>query len=263
MLRHAACAVVSTALTLLSGASAFVVPGMAKAVAPARPHASPLMMSTAETETAQTQYMLDKKKIGGPITPISNSILVKVRSVDATSGGGIILPEKSQTKPTEGVVVSMGPGRTHSETGVLVDLPCAVGDKVLYGEYDGTAVDYMGADHQFVRDQDILFVYSGERMEPDTIKMIRDELLVKLDPESTTTKSGLLLGTKEENTGTGPTTGEVVATGPGRSSSDGKIVPMSVAKGDFVKFRAFAGSEVSLQGVDYRVMKADEVLAKY
>ncbi|CAN0355457.1 unnamed protein product, partial [Hapterophycus canaliculatus] len=83
------------------------------------------------------------------------------------------------------------------------------GRQVLYGEYDGTPVDYMGADHQFVRDQDILFVYSGERMQPDTIKMIRDQLLVKVDPEATTTKSGLLLGMKEEDTGAGSTTGEV------------------------------------------------------
>lgn len=51
---------------------------------------------------------------------------------------------------------------------------------MLYGKFDGTAVDYMGADYQFVRDQDILFVYSGERMQPDTIKMIRDQLLVKV-----------------------------------------------------------------------------------
>lgn len=51
---------------------------------------------------------------------------------------------------------------------------------MLYGKFDGTAVDYMKADHQFVRDQDILFVYSGEKMQPDTIKMIRDQLLVKV-----------------------------------------------------------------------------------
>ncbi|CAM9665917.1 unnamed protein product [Scytosiphon promiscuus] len=253
---------VSTTLALLSSASAFVVPGATKLAAPARSQtSSSLSMSTTETERAQ--YTLDKKAIGGPLTPIANSILVKVRSKDAASEGGIILPEKAQVKPTEGVVVAMGPGKTHPETGVKVDLPCAVGDKVLYGEYDGTAVDYMGADHQFVRDQDILFVYSGERMQPDTIKMIRDQLLVKVDPEATTTKSGLVLGIKEEDTGTGSTTGEVVATGPGRSSSDGKIVPMSVSTGDCVKFRPFAGSEVSLQGVDYRVMKVDEVLAKY
>lgn len=67
--------------------------------------AAAVMMSTAETETAQTQYMLDKKKIGGPITPISNSILVKVRSVDATSGGGIILPEKVRMSCCCGVMV--------------------------------------------------------------------------------------------------------------------------------------------------------------
>lgn len=40
---------------------------------------------------------------------------------------------QSQEKPTEGVVVSMGPGKTHPETGVSVDLPCAVGDKVRCG----------------------------------------------------------------------------------------------------------------------------------
>lgn len=38
----------------------------------------------------------------------------------------------------------------------------------------------MGKDHQFVRDDNILFVYSGEKMELDTIKMIRDEILVKV-----------------------------------------------------------------------------------
>ena len=51
---------------------------------------------------------------------------------------------------------------------------------MLYGKFDGTAVDYMSEDHQFLRDDNILFVYAGERMEPDTIKMIRDEILVKV-----------------------------------------------------------------------------------
>lgn len=52
--------------------------------------------------------------------------------------------------------------------------------QVLYGKFDGTAVNYNGEDHQFLRDDNILFVYAGERMEPDTIKMIRDEILVKV-----------------------------------------------------------------------------------
>lgn len=51
---------------------------------------------------------------------------------------------------------------------------------MLYGKYDGTAVNYMDGDHQFIRDENILFVYAGEKMEPATIKMIRDEILVKV-----------------------------------------------------------------------------------
>ncbi len=43
---------------------------------------------------------------------------------------------QSKEKPTEGVVIAMGPGKTHPETGVAVDLPCAVGDKVR-GDGDG------------------------------------------------------------------------------------------------------------------------------
>lgn len=38
---------------------------------------------------------------------------------------------------------------------------------------------------------------------------------------------------------------------------------MTVKTGDLIKFRNFAGSEVSLQGVDYRVMKIGELLAKW
>ncbi|CAM9308173.1 unnamed protein product, partial [Choristocarpus tenellus] len=87
---------------------------------------------------------------------------------------------QAQERPTEGVVVAMGPGRKHEETGAPIPLPCSIGDKVLYGEFDGTAVNYMNTDYQFVRDNNILFVYSGEQMDLSTIKMIRDEILVKV-----------------------------------------------------------------------------------
>lgn len=56
---------------------------------------------------------------------------------------------------------------------------------------------------------------------------------------------------------------QVVAIGPGRTSADGEVVPMTVAKGDFIKFRNFAGSELSMQGVGYRVMTIGEILAKW
>jgi Chaperonin 10 Kd subunit len=64
-------------------------------------------------------------------------------------------------------------------------MPCSVGDKVLYGKYDGTAVKYDGKEHQFIRDSDILFVYDGEKMSPDSIKMIRDQILVEVRTSGT------------------------------------------------------------------------------
>lgn len=238
------------------------LPLMARTSAPARTRAFVRVRMSA-TETEKAQYTLDNKAIGGPLTPIASSILVRVRAKDQTTLGGVILPDKIQEKPTEGEVVGMGPGRAHPESGVPIPLPCSIGDKVLYGKYDGTAVSYMGKDHQFVRDDNILFVYSGEKMELDTIKMIRDEILVKVDPEATTTKSGIVLGKKEDDSGAGSTTGEVVAVGPGRTSADGKVVPMTIEKGDLIKFRSFSGSEVSMQGLEYRVMKVAEILAKW
>lgn len=66
--------------------------------------------------------------------------------------------------------------------------------QVLYGKFDGTAVDYMGEDHQFVRDDNILFVYSGERMQPDTVKMIRDEILVKVRDATANGSRGAVAG---------------------------------------------------------------------
>ena len=68
--------------------------------------------------TKTAQYTLDKKAIGGPLTPISNSILVKVRSKDVTSGGGIILPEK-----VSGACCSCG--------GMLVPLLSALSSSLL------------------------------------------------------------------------------------------------------------------------------------
>ena len=50
----------------------------------------------------------------------------------------------------EGVVVAVGPGKNHPETGVKLTLAAAVGDKVLYGKYDGVELSYDGATHQVI-----------------------------------------------------------------------------------------------------------------
>jgi chaperonin GroES len=58
-----------------------------------------------------------------------------------------------------------------------------------------------------------------------------------------------------------PQRGNVVAAGNGKTRDDGERVPLDVKAGDTVLFGKYSGQEVRLDGVDYLIMKEDEVLA--
>jgi chaperonin GroES len=77
--------------------------------------------------------------------------------------------------------------------------------------------------------------------------------------EAKTTKGGILLpdSAKEK-----PKIGEVVATGPGKTDEDGKLLPMHVKVGDKILFSAYAGTEVKSDDVstEYLIMTEDEIL---
>lgn len=51
--------------------------------------------------------------------------------------------------------------------------------------------------------------------------------------------------------------GEVIAAGPGRIDNNGKLIPMTVKKGDRIYFGKYSGTEV---GDDYLIMREDDVL---
>jgi chaperonin GroES len=55
-------------------------------------------------------------------------------------------------------------------------------------------------------------------------------------------------------------TAKVVAVGTGRVLGNGKHVPLEVKKGAKVLIGKYAGSEVKLDGVDYLVLREDDVL---
>ena len=57
-----------------------------------------------------------------------------------------------------------------------------------------------------------------------------------------------------------PQRGVVVAAGSGKSNVDGRRVPLDVKAGDTVLFGKFAGQEIKLQGVEYLILKEEEVL---
>ena len=58
-----------------------------------------------------------------------------------------------------------------------------------------------------------------------------------------------------------PQQGKVLAAGLGRSNKEGKRVPLEVKAGDTILFGKYSGQEIKLDGVEYLIMKEDDVLA--
>src|SRR5437899_1866829 len=57
-----------------------------------------------------------------------------------------------------------------------------------------------------------------------------------------------------------PQEGKVVAVGTGKVNDDGKNFPLAVKEGDRILFGKYSGNEVKLDGVEYLIMKEEDVL---
>ena len=58
-----------------------------------------------------------------------------------------------------------------------------------------------------------------------------------------------------------PQEGKVVAVGPGQMSDTGKRVPLEVKKGDRILFGKYSGTEVTIDGNTYLIMRESDILA--
>jgi chaperonin GroES len=84
------------------------------------------------------------------------------------------------------------------------------------------------------------------------MKPINDRVVIKPASAEETTKGGIIIpDTAKEK----PQRGEVVAVGPGK---DGNA--MTVSKGDTVLYGKYAGQEINYEGVDYLIMREDDIL---
>ncbi|HYH27776.1 MAG TPA: co-chaperone GroES [Actinomycetota bacterium] len=90
-----------------------------------------------------------------------------------------------------------------------------------------------------------------------SLEPLDDRVVVKPGQEEETTVSGIVIpDTAKEK----PQEGEVVAVGPGRYE-DGNRVPMDVKVGDTVLYSKYGGTEVKVQGEEYLVLSARDILA--
>ena len=85
------------------------------------------------------------------------------------------------------------------------------------------------------------------------LKPMADNILLKQHEAAETTVSGIILATSTKEK---PAIYEVVSVGPGT-----KDVTMTVAPGDKVVVSKFVGTDITLDKVDYKFVKQDEVLA--
>ena len=85
------------------------------------------------------------------------------------------------------------------------------------------------------------------------LKPMADNVLLKQNEAAETTVSGIILATATKEK---PAIYEVVSVGPGT-----KDVTMTVAAGDKVVVSKFVGNEIKLDGVEYKFVKQDDILA--
>ncbi|MBI2625038.1 MAG: co-chaperone GroES [Candidatus Nealsonbacteria bacterium] len=91
------------------------------------------------------------------------------------------------------------------------------------------------------------------------IKPLSDHVLIEPVREEEKTKGGILLPETAEKEK--PEQGKVVAAGPGRKTSSGKIVPMDVKAGDKVLFTKYGPNEVKIGDKEYLIAKEEDILA--
>ena len=90
------------------------------------------------------------------------------------------------------------------------------------------------------------------------IQPLQDRVLVKPLQQEEVKKGGIIIpDTAKEK----PQEGQVMAAGPGRMSDGGKILAMSVKVGDKILYGKYSGSEVSVDGGEFLIMRESDILA--
>ena len=89
------------------------------------------------------------------------------------------------------------------------------------------------------------------------VRPLHDRVLIKRVEEQETVRGGIIIpdSAKEK-----PQEGEVVAVGSGKRLEDGKVIPLEVKEGDRVLFGKYSGTEIKVEGIDYLILREDEIL---
>lgn len=96
------------------------------------------------------------------LRPLEDKIIVKVeKEVEKTTSSGLIIAGSAEEKPSEAVVIAVGPGARFGNGDLLVP-DVKVGDKVVFAKYQGTEITHEGEDLIILAYRDVIAVINEQ-----------------------------------------------------------------------------------------------------
>ncbi len=92
--------------------------------------------------------------------PLHDRVVVQRVDSEEKTSGGIIIPDTAKEKPSEGVIISVGPG-ARDEDGKYIAPDVKTGDRVLFGKWSGTEIKVDGDELLIMKESDIMGVIEG------------------------------------------------------------------------------------------------------
>lgn len=89
------------------------------------------------------------------LRPLQDRILVQRVEEEATTRGGIIIPDTAKEKPIEGKVIAVGKGKI-GDDGKRIALEIKKGDRILFSKYGGSDIKIEGEEYLIMREDDVL-----------------------------------------------------------------------------------------------------------
>lgn len=86
------------------------------------------------------------------LKPLADRVLIEPIPAETTTASGLIIPDSAKEKPLQGNVVAVGNGSKD------YDMTVKEGDKVLYGKFAGTEINFEGTDYLIMKESDILAI---------------------------------------------------------------------------------------------------------
>ena len=89
--------------------------------------------------------------------PLHDRVVVRRVDSEEKTAGGIIIPDTAKEKPSEGVIISVGPG-ARDEDGKYIVPDVKAGDRVLFGKWSGTEIKIDDEDMLIMKESDVMGV---------------------------------------------------------------------------------------------------------